>query len=280
MGCATVEAAQAGAWETFFTKTNANDWMLYDYADSQYYSLDWSDPTAGVETISTTYFEDNAVSLLTSTAIGGEAFFGDYPAQKVAGIAADVYVQDVAVLDFFYCGVNASGPGGKQFYQTGAYDEADLRGNGWTGVLFSFDDPWYYWDGDGEAWVEVDARSLTAVTELDFIFSPVVDSVGGSRVGLDDVTLEPTVVGPVVATTLTAGTAGVPGDFRMSFTPGPGLACKVEQMRMPPAVGWDAVAGESDIIGPAVHVFQTPLSAPSGIFRVAAEPDYQMIIAP
>ena len=94
--------------------------------------------------------------------------------------------------------------------------------------------------------------------------------------GIDNVVLEPTVVKPTLSTSVTAA----PQHFRMAFTPGPGLKCRIEKMKTTPAVGWDTVAGQTDIKGPGEHVFLRPLSPPGEIFRVAVEPSYTMITTP
>jgi hypothetical protein len=125
--------------------------------------------------------------------------------------------------------------------------------------------------------VAVNARQLTAIEEVNVTFYPVLGSAGGSRVGLDNVTLEPTVAAPKLTTSVTTGP---PRNFRLAFTPGPGLACRVEKLRTPPATGWDAVVGQTSIKPPGQHVFLTPASAKQEIFRVAAEAYYSMIFTP
>jgi hypothetical protein len=277
VGAIRAGAAQAGAWETFYTQKNADAWSIYDFADGEDYPVDWSDAVAGVETASTTYFKDNAVAFWTDVSAGGGAMVGDYPAVKIAGLSCDVYLGDLATLDYLDCSVFALGPAGptKKYYYSAAYFREDFREGGWWILPFSFDDPWYYWNET--AWVPVDARTLTAISSIDFTFYPMIGSAGGSRVGIDNVTLDPTVVAPKVATTVTTS---VPRKFQMSFTPGPGLACQVEKMRMPPAAGWDVVPGQTEIVGPAVHVYLDPMATPKGIFRVAAEADYRIITTP
>lgn len=276
-GAIRAGAAQAGAWETFYTQKNADAWLVYDFTDQKYYDVDWSDAVAGVETASTTYFKDNAVAFSADSLAGSGALVGDYPAVKIAGVTCDVYIGDLAALDYLDCSVYALGPAGptKRFYHSAAYFQEDFTTGDWWVLPFSFKDPWYYWNGT--AWVSVDARTLTAIAEIDFTFYPVIGSAGGSRVGIDNVTLDPTVVAPKVTT---AVTTSLPRNFQMSFTPGPGLACQVEKMRTPPALGWDAVVGQTEIVGPAAHVYQDPMAAPKGIFRVAAKADYRIIITP
>ena len=270
-------AAQAGAWETFSTPTNAAAWGLYDDYDGSVDYAPWDGTVAGGEFIYGSYTGDSGLSLFTDATAGGGALVGDYAAAKIAGIGCDLYIGDLTVLDILDCSIYANGPNGNDYYYSEDYIATDFPANGWSSVLFSFDRPWYFTNDFGATWVEVNAKSLTAIQELDFDFFPKVGSSGGSEVGIDNVTLEPTLVAPPVVTALSAGS---PRNFTMSFTPGPGLACGVEKMRLPPAVGWDVVVGETAIVGPVAHVFQTPVMTGSGIFRVAAEPAYTPIVTP
>ncbi len=272
---ASAGAAQAGAWETFATQANADAWLVYDYADNNFYSATWYQAVAGDEFIYTNYTGDAAVEFCADAAAGSGALVGDYPAARVAGIGCEVLIGELAALEYLECALYANGPGGFTYYYSAAYEAADFAASGWYTLLFSFDVPWVYFDGTQS--VEVSAKSLTAIEEIDFTFVPQVGSAGGSFVGIDNVTLEPTLVAPTVAT---AVTAGAPRQFAMSFTPGPGLACQVEKRRQSPAVGWDAVVGQTGLLGPGVHRFETPLTGAAEIFRVAAEVDYTPIVTP
>ncbi|MCX6874606.1 MAG: hypothetical protein NTW21_12490 [Verrucomicrobia bacterium] len=277
VGAARSEAAQAGAWETFFTRQNATAWAVYDDADGVNYEVFWSGSVPGAEYVYSSYTGDSFLSFWADAIAGGGALVGDYPAAKIAGIACDLYLEDLATLDFLDCSVYALGPGGatKRYYHSDVFLAEAFSGNGWWSVPFSFDSPWYY--NNGSAWVPVNAKALTAIEHIDFNFYPVLGSAGGTMVGIDDVTLEPTLEAPPLATAVTTGAVR---DFSMTFTPGPGLECRVEKMRVPPALGWDAVTGQTGIKGPGPHVFLTPPGSLSEIFRVAAQPAYTMIVTP
>jgi hypothetical protein len=222
-----------------------------------------------------TYAQDYSLSFWADVRVGGGALVGDYQAQQIAGISCDVFIGDLAELESIDCGMLATGPGGTTFYRSAYYFWDDFDASGWWTVEFLFDRPWFYHDGSN--WVEVNARQLTAIEEVDVTFYPVANSAGGSRVGIDNLTLEPTVVAPKLTPSVSTGT---PRDFRLAFTPGPGLACRVEKLRTPPATGWDAVVGHTDIRPPGAHVFRTPASGPQEIFRVAAEAYYSIIFTP
>ncbi len=268
-------AAVAGAWETFFDATNAGAWRVYDDADGLDYVPNWSSGTSDGEYVDFTYAQDYSLSFWADVRVGGGALVGDYQAQQIAGISCDAFIGELAELDAIDCAVYADGPGGKAYYRSDFYFADEFSASGWWTLEFRFDRPWFYHDGNN--WVEVNARQLTAIEEVEVTFYPVANSAGGSRVGIDNLTLEPTVVAPKLTTSVTSGT---PRDFRLAFTPGPGLACRVEKLRTPPATGWDAVVGQTDIKPPGKHVFLTPASRKQEIFRVAAESYYSMIFTP
>jgi len=269
------DAAVAGAWETFFDQQNTDVWHVIDYADGKDYYPNWEGATSGDEYAYFTYGGDHMLLFFGDAAVGAGAFTGDYPAQRIAGIAVDVYIGDLPALDFLECRLYATGPYGKLDYYSPAFLREDFSGAGWWRVYFSFERPWYHWDGFDL--VEFDAKTLTGIEKIQFAFVPTQGSAGGSMVGLDNVTLEPTIVAPQPKTSVIAGS---PKQFRLAFTPGPGMECRVEKMRQAPASGWDTVLGQTGIKGPAEHFYQVPVTPVPGIFRVAAEPFYTMVFSP
>lgn len=268
-------AAMAGAWETFYNEQNTNAWFVYDYADGISYIPFWSGTPVDEEYAYFTYSEDYQVGFVADDLVGTGEFTGDYPAQRIGAIACDVYIGDLTVLDFVDCTLYADGPFGKQLYVSAFFGSESFSEGGWWSLSFSFDQPWFYLDGD-DIWQEVDARTLTAVEQLEIRFTPILGSAGGSEVGLDDVTLEPTVAAPELVTSVTTAT---PRNFQLAFTPGPGLECRVEQLKTPPAAGWEAVTGQTGIKGPGQHVFLTPAGPNPEFFRVGADPFYTLVFS-
>lgn len=268
-------AAVAGAWETFYDAYNTDAWYVYNDADDKYYFPFWSGTPVNEEYAYFTYAGDYAVSFIADAAVGGGSFTGDYQGQKIAGIACDVFLQDLAALDYVDCALYATGPYGTRYYFSSSYPASGFAGNGWSSLWFAFSHPWYHWTGS--AWVQVDAKTFTNIEEIQITFTPKVGTTGGSRVGLDNVTLEPTVVAPKAATAVIAGT---PRNFRLAFTPGPGLECRVERLLPAPATGWESVAGQTAIQGPGEHVMLRPITAGTEIFRVGADPHYTMVFTP
>lgn len=268
-------AAVAGAWETFFDETNAGAWRVYDDADQLNYVPNWSSGTADGEYVDFNFVQDYLLSFWADVRVGSGALVGDYQAQQIAGISCDVFIGDLAELDSIDCGMLATGPGGTTFYRSDFYFWDDFAASGWWTVEFMFDQPWFY--DDGTDWIEVDARQLTVIEEVDVTFYPVANSTGGSRVGIDNLTLEPTVVAPKLTTSVTTGT---PKNFRLAFTPGPGLKYRLEKLRTPPTRGWSTVIGQPSITPPGEYVFLTPATGKQAVFRVAAEAYYSMIFTP
>lgn len=266
--------AQAGAWETFFDEQNTRAWYVWDYADDASYYPFWEGTPVGLEYAYTTYSGPDTVSFNADELVGAGAFVGDYRAQRIDAIACDVFIGSLADLDFVDCALFATGPDGTGFHFSPKFYAEGFSGDGWRSLHFSFDELWDFWTGT--EWVTVDPRTLTNIEQLEIAFTPRSGIVGGSEVGLDDVTLEPTLEAPQLTT---AVTAGPPAQFRLAFTPGPGLECRVEKMRQTPTAGWDAVTGQTKIVGPAEHVFETPVTPAPGIFRVAAEVFYTMVFS-
>ena len=275
LGMAGVRGAVAGAWETFFNQKNTNAWIAYDSADAKDYYPSWISTPVGKEHASFSFARDKSFSFIALQNVGGGAFTGNYQAQNISGIRCDVLIGSLAALDYMDCSLLATGPSGRGVYYSETYEAADFDGDGWWSLNYSFGRSWYFWNET--EWVSVSPKSLTGIEQLIFTFVPKVGSAGGSRIGLDNVTLEPTVVAPVVTTSLTAQ---VPPDLRLAFTPGPGLEARIEKLRNPVTLGWANVAGQTSIKGPSSHIFLAPTSAGTGIFRVAAEPFYTRFVTP
>ncbi len=270
------QAALAGAWETFFTQNNTDAWLVYDYADypAPHTAL-WSGTPLYEEYAYYTVHGDHPLgfAVVPEKNIGLGAFLGDYSAQKIAGIGCDVFIGDLAALDFVDCTIYATSPYGDGWYYRA---EVNFTASGWKrGLFFSLSAGWNFWNGT--TWVAIAPTVFTLVDEIQINFTPKKGTSGGSRVGIDNVKLVPTVTAPVLATSVTTA---VPRNFRLAFTPGPGLQCRVEKMQPPPATGWDPVAGQTGIRPPGEHVFLTPATLGREFFRVATEPYYELVITP
>jgi hypothetical protein len=269
-----VHGALAGAWETFFSQQNADAWYVYDWGLDDFFFVEWQDTPVNAEFIYSFYTGDGELSFVADEFVGNGDFVGDYASQKIAGVSCEVYIGSLADLDMIDCALYANGPAGRRYYYSESYLREDFADSGWWWLDFSFDDSWFYWDGAN--WVEVSAYALSDIETLEITFVPRVGTTSESIVGLDDVTLEPTVLAPKVETGVKPGS---PRQFELAFTPPPGLECRVEKMKKPPATGWETVTGQTGIKGPAEHRFTTPAVAGSELFRVAAEPYYTIVVS-
>lgn len=271
----TAAAATAGAWETFYTQNNTSKWFIWDYTLDDWRAPWWSGVPTGEEYAYTTYTQDGTVSFNADSQVAQGAFTGNYQAERISGVACDIYIGQLSALDMLDCAIFANGPAGKRFYHSPVFLAEDFSEGGWWSVFFSFNRQWSYWNGS--VWVDINPKLLTEIEQIEIAFTPKEGSSGGSTVGLDNVTLEPTLAAPAQQTALTNP---APRQFRLSFTPGPGMECRVEKMRLPPATGWDTVSGQTGIVGPSLHVFSTPVTPATGIFRVAAQPHYTLVVSP
>jgi len=272
---ANSKGAVAGAWETFFNQKNTDAWIAFDYADGKDYFPSWSGSPLNQEYAYFTFAGDNSFSFIAEQTVGTNDFTGNYTSKKISGITCDVFIGSLPALEYMDCALLASGPNGITYYYSTAYYADEFTSGGWWTLNYHFDRSWYYLSGTD--WVAVDPKSLTGIEQVIFNFVPKLNSAGGSRIGLDNVTLEPTVVGPQIATSVTNGT---PRKLRLEFTPGPGLEGRIEKLRNPVSLGWATVIGETGIKGPSSHVFLTPATSGVGIFRVAVEPFYTPVITP
>jgi hypothetical protein len=267
------QAAVAGAWETFSTQKNAAAWRVYDFADNLEHVPSWE--SGGDAHLYYTFTQDKSLGFFANSGVGSGAFTGDFSAQKISAVSCRVYIGNLSALQVIDCSLRATGPIGEDYYTNLGYYSTEFAGNGWWSVKFSLDVPWYYLDAHSQ-YLQVDPKTLTNIKEVNINFYPFIGSAGGSRVGIDDVKLEPTMP-PALSTSVTAT---VPQQFRLAFTPAPGVKCRIEKLKTSPAIGWDTVIGQTDIKGPGEYVFLRPLAPPGEIFRVAAEAVYTMVVTP
>lgn len=269
-----LRAAMAGAWETFYSKANTDAWYVFDYGEEIDFPPEWQGTPVDEEYAWFAYSSDYPVAFVADSLVGDGAFVGDYAEENIVGVACDAYIGKLADLYEIDCTLYADGPAGVRSYYSVPYIQSDFDQGEWWLLYFSFDDPWYYWDET--AWVEVNAYELSAIETMEITFTPQIGITSGSKVGLDNVTLEADIVAPSVRTSLVQGS---PKKFEMAFTPGSGMECSVQKMKTPPATGWDTVTGQTDIKGPAEHRFSTPATAGKEFFRVATEPYYTMVFS-
>jgi hypothetical protein len=268
------QAAVAGAWETFFKQANTQSWRVYHNNNGTIRLPLWSDTPVNQEYLYYNYPGASGVGFFVDYLNDTGSFFtGNYAAQKIAGIACRIYIANLDVLNYMDCTIWARSPHGEGYY-TQKHPAGEFQTAGWQTMYFDLHQSWAFYNGTD--WVALPPTTFTYVEELQINFTPKDGTAGGSRVGIDDVKLEPTMP-PALSTSVTTT---VPQQFRLAFTPAPGVKCRIEKMKTAPDVGWDTVIGQTDIKGPGEYVFLRPLAPPGEIFRVAAEAVYTMVVTP
>lgn len=266
-------AAVPAAWEQFPSQNNAEEWLVYDWGRERYYTPAW-DGTAGQEHI-WFYHEEDAVLEFSADEITAEgAFVGDYLAANVDSITVDLFIEDLDEFEKVDCGIFTKGPDGvKRWYYSVPYTWADFSGDGWQDyVRFGMEETWTHFDGPEPVTILADEQFLQSVEGVAITFFPVEGSTLNMRVGMDNFVLEPKVIAPRLEAGHTAS------DFRIAFTPAPGLSADLQRMSTTAPHTWSDVAGHTFITGPAQHVFSTPLVGPVEIYRVAVFADYFPIV--
>lgn len=272
-------AAEAGAWETFDTKDNADAWTVYDYSTDGYYYLNWlADGGDGY-----VYFwneDDFPLWFFTDPAIiaGGGKLIGNYASQNIQSIIADVYIAAPVDLGALECAVFTTGPAGDDYYFSQAFTGADFPAGGWYTMRFGFDETWIHYGQAGPEPVTVDTQFLSNIKEIGFLYSPVTGGTVDHPFALDNVKLEPKVTPPVVSQALSNG------NFTMTFTPGPNLICDIERWLEPAEEGWELLDGHIGITGTVPYVFTTPVIDKGPLtkefFHVWYEPIYTPFVTP
>lgn len=262
------DAAAAGVIETFSTQDAATDWQLYDEFDGEYYAVNWVSVGLDDPYIAAPHQDDYSLTFVADEYVGSGTFVGDYLIEDVEAIAVDVFIDDLDEFSFTDCAVYTDGPVGKRFYYSKAFFREDFSDDGWWTVRYYLDDPWFYFDSVSGEYVAivVDAKFLRNIEELDFSMNPKLGTTAKLVAAIDNVVLEPYLVVPNLATSVSAG------KFSMTFTPAPVMAATVEKFLIS-TQEWVAVEGQSGIIGPTPYLFQTPLKAEPELFRVTVEPD-------
>lgn len=267
------DAAISAAWEQFPTRKNADEWLVYDWGRSQYYLPSW-DSTADGEHIWFYHDGDAVLEFSADRVTADGAYVGDFVAANVDSITVDLFIEDLDEFEKVDCGIFTKGPDGvKRWYYSVPYTWADFSADGWQEfVRFGMEETWTHFDGPEPVTILADEQFLRSVEGVAITFFPVEDSTLNMRVGMDNFVLEPKITLPRLDVSPT------PSEFRIAFTPAPGLSADLQRMTTTAPFTWSDVSGHTFITGPGRHVFTTPLSGSVGIFRVAVFPDYFPVI--
>lgn len=264
-------AAVPGAFEGFPTQDNADSWTVYDFADETAYFPVW-------QNVADPYVEfvhegNQGLWFFSGDGAGSPDWLGDYAAAGIESITTDVFVDSRADLDQIDCVVRSDGPVGSRLYFSESFLDTDFPGDGWWELTFLLESIWYYIDGQGNfAEVAMEAEDFGAVEEIGFRFFPKTGTVANRVAAIDNVSLDPRVRSPELA--ISRGS----GDFVIAFTPPETNVATIETWNPGGSPAWEAVPGQTDLVGPGVHVFTTPLNGGREFFRVRTEPRFTQVV--
>ena len=272
----TAMAAIPAAWEQFPTKQNADEWLVYDWGSEPdedgevpFYYPEW-DSTPDQQHIWFYHNNDYALEFSADELTANGAFIGNFVAANVDSITIDLFFEDLEEFEKVDCGLFTKGPDGVyRWYYSEPYRRVDFTADGWhRNVRFGMEETWTHFDGPAPVTVFADDLFLSSVKSVAITFFTVEGSTMDMRVGIDNFVLEPKVIAPKLFTSHTAT------DFRIAFTPAPGLSADLRRMSDTAPFTWTDVPGQTFITGPAQHLFTTPLDEAKKLFRVEVFPDY------
>lgn len=260
----------AGGWEAFPVEANADTWALYSYDDQLVAPPLWAGPDIDENPYAYSYFlGGDAVWFFADEFTVGGVLVGDYAAEKISGVDVSVSI-DPAEIDFIDLAIYADGPAGPGYYYSRIYEPADLGTDPtWYDLHFRFDENWFYVQGGGFVAFKPGAGLLSSVEEVGLRVFPSTGVTSESFVGIDDFILVPTIAAPPLSTSVAGG------DFKMAFTPNPGVSATIERLSDD---HWLELPGETGLEGP--QVFSTSTAPGTGLFRVVTSEKLTPVAVP
>jgi len=262
-----LKAAEAGAWETFSSQSNADAWAAYDYSDEQVYTPQWNGAVSGEEDVYFYHTGDQGVWFYTGVAdqAGGGVLVGDYTVDSVIGLRCDLEIDSLPDFDQVDCAVYTTGPEGVGYYYSDFFSSDDFSEGGWWTLDFSFGTPWYFYNGTEYVAVWVTEEFLMSIEEIGFRIFPKTGTTNEIYVAIDNVKLIPNLEGVKLTHSQTAP------NIVFSYTPGRGIACSLQRMLTSPVIDWEDVVGHIGVTGTVEHTLTVPVSESEGFFRVKSE---------
>lgn len=255
------KAQLAGAYEPFTHQANAESWLVYDYADGEFYTPLWDSAGDGLNPdVHFTFAGTNALDFYADEFSSGGAFVGDLTAAGVDAISCDFFVENI---DSFDVG---------EFFLFSATDNRYYvsefiipQASGWDLAYASLtEDNWYVLDNGAYVPVQLTREILSDITGIGITFFPLdLPAADGKAVGIDNFTF----YGALVLPEITTNAAG--GLFQLSFDRRPGIGYSIQSS--PDLATWTLVPGEEFITGNAPYTMTKPVGATSQFFKVGIE---------
>jgi hypothetical protein len=254
-------AQVAGTYEPFTHLANAASWLVYDYADGEYYTPGWDSEGDGFNP--DIYYPFTGTSTFEFLADGFSsdgAFVGDLAAGGVDAIGCDVFVEDINSFSFgeFFL---FSETDGRYYYS----DFIEPATSGWDFAYASLtEEDWYVYENDDFVPVPLTPEILSGISEVGVRFYALTGSAAnGKTVGIDNFTY----YGALVLPELTTSAAG--GLFQLGFDRRPGIGYSIQSS--PDLSNWTWVPGEEFITGTAPYTMTKPLATGPRFFKVGIE---------
>ncbi len=254
-------AQLAGTYEPFTHQSNAESWVVYDYADQNYYTPYWDSAGDGLNPdIFFTFAGTSALDLYAFKLSSGGAFVGDLTAAGVDALGCEVFVEDIDsfdVAEFFLFSTTDNR------YHVSEYIIPEA--SGWATAYASLtEDDWYFLDGGDYVPVQLTPEMLSGITEIGVTFYPLdVPEADGKTVAIDNFTF----YGALVLPEITTSAAG--GLFQLGFDRRPGIGYSIQSS--PDLATWTLVPGEESITGTSPYAMTRPLGPGSLFFKVGIE---------
>ena len=255
------KAQTAGAFEAFTYRTNADSWVVFDYADEEFYFPQWDSAGDGLNPdIHFTFAGGNPLEFSAETFSSGGAFTGNLAAAGVDAVGCEFFVQDAASFDVgeFFLFSSVTGQ-----YYTSEFIEPEA--SGWNDAYVSLtQENWYVFENGGYVAVPLTPAILSGITSIGLTFYPLdVPAADGKRVGMDNFTF----YGALVLPALTTSAEG--GLFQLTFNRRPGIGYSIRSA--PDLATWTLVPGEELITGASPYTMTRPLAPGSLFFKVGIE---------
>lgn len=276
----TVSAVIPGALESFPSESAANQWLLFDYADSQFYAPNWFDdanPFAGAsfeKARETDQFFNHGIWFIADNFVADGAFAGNFFEAEILGLEIDVFVSEPTKLEFcdLVIGYNSTGdPDDTVYYYSISYlgSEFDQGEPDWYTLEPSFTDIWYTPDSSGENLIEVTLTPeiLSQVAEVGIRFIPTSDNDEGWTPLIDNLALTPTPHVPEIET------SSANNQFLLTIQQEAGSQYDLETYNFT-SNAWETVEGQTGISGTDFHTFERDLITVGEFYRVTAKAGY------
>ena len=259
--CMPANAQLAGTFEPFTHQSNAESWLVYDYADDKDYTPGWDYAGDGLNPdIYFTFAGTNALDFYADDISSDGAFVGDLAAAGVDAIGCDILIEDINSFDYgeFFLLSAAD----NRFYVS---EIVEPEANGWDFAYASLtEDNWYVLDNGTYSPVQLTPEILSEITEIGFTFYPL-DAPGadGKAVGIDNFTFYAALSLPEITTSAAGGL------FQLVFDRRPGIGYSIQSSTN--LIAWTLVPGEEFITGTSPYTMTKPLTPGSKFFKVGIE---------